>query len=330
MQALGNVCLSLAGILYLIPLQHLLLEFARKRDDGGGAIAGGLILIPMWALLLVGLLLATSRGGFDWLLLQRGALYVLVTAATLALVVVTFLSLVQLGRPTWTARLIYGWPIYVIPPLTGALVAWVLNPGLAAKVSPAFIRVPWTVLAGISLCAVTGSLGYRIVKLTGSRVMQVIHTLGTDRDLERRNLALVPTLEPERDFADLLSLANSFNSAEVRALATARLRTHPQFVDALVIALGETDPSKALDFIAGAEFSAAELQRLAEPARAAMFRLSKKVHEELRYTPAARQKLLRRWGQQVYRGIATRFALTELDFNPAIAAFDGAFVPDPS
>lgn len=87
MQTFGNLCLSLAAILDLIPLQHLLIEIARKRDDGGAAIAGILVLGPMWLLLLVGMILATAQGGFDGLPLRRGLHHALIIAATLALAV---------------------------------------------------------------------------------------------------------------------------------------------------------------------------------------------------------------------------------------------------
>jgi hypothetical protein len=92
MQALGNICLSLAGAIYLLPLQHLLLEYSRKKDDGGGAIAALIILTPMWLLLLAALLVATAKGGFDGIPVRRSFLPALVIAATLALAVVTFVS----------------------------------------------------------------------------------------------------------------------------------------------------------------------------------------------------------------------------------------------
>ena len=60
-QTAGNVCVGLAAVLYILPLQLLLWELSRKRDKGAGMILGILILVPMWLL---------HRAG-RWRLLRR-------------------------------------------------------------------------------------------------------------------------------------------------------------------------------------------------------------------------------------------------------------------
>ena len=77
LQTIGNIGIGIAALLYALPLQYLLLELSRKRDDGGGALAGVLILVPMWLLLMAALLCVTASGGFDWLRLNSGWRYAL-------------------------------------------------------------------------------------------------------------------------------------------------------------------------------------------------------------------------------------------------------------
>lgn len=66
LQTVGNVGVGLAALIYVLPLQLLLFEVRRKRDEGGsGVFAGLLLIVPMWLLLLVGLGCVSSSGGFD-------------------------------------------------------------------------------------------------------------------------------------------------------------------------------------------------------------------------------------------------------------------------
>lgn len=328
MQLLGNICVSLAGAIYLFPLQHLLLEYSRKKEDGGGAIAALIILAPMWLLLLVGLLLATSQGGFDVIPVRRGLVHGLVVAAVLALAVVTFVSFTCLNRPSWGMRLTLGLPVYLIPPLTILLIAAVLNPGVAGRIPPGFVRGPWLFLAGLSLVGCVAYLGFGAIRRVHREVSSVAFSTTNNRDVERRQLATIATLDAQRDFLELLGYSDEFHSTTVRSLAHERLRAHPRFLDALRDALHERDPHNALEYVGGTELSADECTTLAPAVEHAMLTVNERIHAELRYTPKDRLKLIRRWGRLLYQQIARKFSATGTDFGPAIAGFDQAFIPD--
>lgn len=328
MQTVGNLCLSLAALLYLFPLQYLALEMSRKKDDGGGAIAGIIILAPMWLLLLAGLLIATSRGGFDVLPLKRGAIYPLVIGGTLALAVLTFISLNALWRPTWGVRLLLGWEFLLIPLLTLIIAASALHPGLGDRLPLGGLRWMWIGLAALSLAGGVAYLGYAGVRAGARQVRAVAHGLGSDRALETEHLAKVGSLDPQRDFSGLLGYTTHFYSDEVRALAVARLRTHLALAEAVMPDLQASDPLKALEFLSRVELTAAERTRLAGPVRDAMFALADRVHRELRYTPPRRLKYMRRLGGETCRALASQFSGYGIDFAPALDAFERAFIPD--
>ena len=81
-QTLGNICAGLATLIFLLPLQHLLSDYARKEVSHNQWVTPALfILIPLWLLLMGALLCVTSSGGFDWLRLGRPALYAFTVAA---------------------------------------------------------------------------------------------------------------------------------------------------------------------------------------------------------------------------------------------------------
>jgi hypothetical protein len=329
MQIFGNLCISLAALIYLLPLQHLLLEFARKRDDGGGAIAGMMILGPMWLLLLAGVLAAAAHGGFNGLPVRRGLpLYATIIAATIALAVVTFISFACLNRPTWTVRLTLGLPIYVIPPLTIALVAIALNPGLGARLPLAAVRLPWMVIAGLSLVGCVGYLGFAATRRVTGAVAQAIHSAGGTKEFDAKVRAQLPTLDPDRDFAELLKYAADAGSAEIRAMATARLRASPRLTDHIAEALMQSDPTKPITFLAETDLSQEEKRQLAQPLYQAMQGYGEYIHQRLHYYPKEWKQEVRAWGRSTYPRVASKFSGNNPDFSGLPAEFDQAFVPN--
>jgi hypothetical protein len=90
-QIIGNICVGLASIVFLFPLQNLMWDYARKNLNNDSWTTPLLyILIPVWLLLMGALLCVTASGGFDWLRLGRPALYALTVGAALSLAAVTF------------------------------------------------------------------------------------------------------------------------------------------------------------------------------------------------------------------------------------------------
>jgi hypothetical protein len=326
MQTIGNLCLTLAGIIYLLPLQHLLLEVARKRDDGGAAIAGILVLGPMWLLLLVGMILATAQGGFDVLPLRRGLQHALIIAVTLALAVATFVSFTAHFRTGWGTRLTLGLPIYLVPLITLALVALVLNPGLAARFPVGAVRIPWLVLGCLSLAGCVLYVGFAAARRTAGAAAQIAHTAGNNSKVEADVLARIPTLDPELEFFSLLSNAAHGSSPEIRASATERLRTHPGLMPRLIEELGKSDPTTAITFAATTELAAEERRELARPLHAAMENYGAHIHDRLRFYPKDWLRQQRAWGRETYPKINSKFAGTGVDFASLPGAFDQAFI----
>lgn len=330
MHVFGNISLILAGLIYLLPLQVLALEMSRKKDDGGGAVAALLILAPMWLLLLTAVVIATSRGAFDVLPLGRSWLYLLVICGTLALGVLTFVSLNALHRPTWNVRLLLGWEVYLVPLLTILVAACALNPALAAKLPVAALRWSWITLAGLAIAGGLVQIGATAVRAGWRQAQGAVHSFGSDSALRAEHLSKVNSLDPEKGFFELIGYTTHFYSNEVRAAALSRARRHPELVDATNEAFRHAEPLKALEFLRGIELSEDERRQLAAPARDAIFRLADLVHRELRYTPRDRLRFTRTLGGETCRDVAGRFAGCGVDFAPALEAFEHAFTPDAS
>lgn len=145
LQTIGNVCAGLATLIFLWPLQRFLWEWARREASNDQWVAPALYtLVPLWGLLMVGLLCVTASGGFDWMRLGRPALYALTIAAALALAVVSFVFIALYIRPGFTPRALYSPVLYFVTFSTVLLVVLSLNQKLLPGISTMWLLRPWT------------------------------------------------------------------------------------------------------------------------------------------------------------------------------------------
>ena len=327
----GNVCIGLATLIYVLPVQVLLLELRRKRG-GDGSILGGVlaaigILVPMWLLMIAALLCVTAVGGLAWLPLTGGGLYTFSVLALLAMAVVSFARFETVPNASRVTRLIADSFIHLFPLATILLVASTLNPGLAPGITIPFVKLIWLVCAGFSLLLCGGYLVYRIASAGISRVRSFVIRLGPHGPSNAELIALVATLDPQRDFTELLRRASRNERRSVRDAATARLRTNPGFVENLATALNARNPHAAVEFLPTAALSSTEKMLLARPTHTAIESLINDIPAP-NYMPSNRRKQLLRWGRKTIPGIAKKFSGTDVDFEQVLASFEYALRPD--
>ena len=333
-QTIGNVCVAIAALIFLLPLQHLLWDSARKHVSNDQWVTPALIvLIPLWLVLMGALLCVTASGGFQWLrvlcaTISGGAEWfrfflrpvLLTIAATLALGVVSFVFVGLYSRPGFLPRIIFCPPIYLLPLVTMLLVLLSLNPKLDLVIPLPVFRFSWTIFAALSLTGCLGFGGYQLVRWS-------VNTAGTlarqisDGPATPRKLTEIATLDPQNDFTSLLFLADQHESREVREAAIARLRSHPKFLETLIAELNSGHVEPAVAFLHSATLSPAEQARLARPARKAMQRWVSAIPAP-NYTTKQRMKQLRDWGTEMFGVLVKKFAATDVDFAPVVADFN--------
>lgn len=320
-QIIGNVCASLATIVFLFPLQKLLSNYASKYvSTNDWATPALYILIPLWLLLMGALLCVTITGGFDWLRLGRTTLYVLTVAAALALATVSFVFIALYIRPGFTPRLLYTPVIYLVPLATVLLVILSLNQKLVPGIPMQWLRWPWTIFAALSLVACVAFFGYQIFRLGVGGVTGIAHRIANPGPSSADVLARIATLDPEKNFTDLLQRANRHESREVREAATARLRSNPNFLERLSTELETGYVEPAVVFVRTATLTPAEQTRLAHPTCTAMQRWVDRIPAP-NYTTKKNLKDLRSWGTEMFRILPEKFASTGVDFTPVIEEF---------
>jgi hypothetical protein len=233
-QIIGDVCVALAALVFLLPLQNLLWDYAERHLSDDRWVTPILAaLIPLWLLLLVALLCVTHTGGFDWLRLGRPALYALTVGAGLSLGVVTFVFIGLYIRPGFTPRFLYTPVIYLVPLATGLLVILSLNQKPGTGIPIEWLRWPWTLFTALCLLVCAGFIGHRLVNSGFSGMAEFAHRVMNARDTTPEHLATIASLDPQRDFSELLNRARGVFPSAVRQAATERLRSNPAFVEAL-------------------------------------------------------------------------------------------------
>ncbi len=320
-QTTGNICVALAALIFLLPLQNLLSDYARKHLSNSEWVTPALtILIPLWLVLMVALLCATASGGFDWLRLGRPALYTLTVAATLALAAVSFVLIGLYIRPGFTPSAIYSPPLYLVHFATMLVVVLSVNPKLTLGFSPQVIRLPWSIFAALSLVVGVGFGGYWLVHTGFGTMAGIAHRLRNPGPSAKEILTQISTLDPGKDFDDLIGRATRYDRPEVREAATARLRSNPKFVEQLSTALKSGHIEPAVEFLYSATLSPTEKARLAGPALRAMHRWVGDA-PAANYTTKENLKRLRSWGTEMFRVLTEKFAGTGVDFTQAIEDF---------
>jgi len=320
-QIIGNICVAVATIIFLFPLQHLLSDYARKEVSHDQWVKPALfLLIPLWLLLMGALLCVTASGGFDWLRLGRPALYALTVAATLALAAVTFVFVALYIRPGFTPRGLYSPVIYLIHFATVLLVVLSLNQKLVPGIPTQWLRLPWTIFAALSLVVCVGFFGYWIVRTGAGGVMRIAYRIRNPGPSSGEMLAQISTLDPETNFEDLLRRASRYERRELREAATARLRSHPKFLERLSTELETGYVEPAVSFLRDTALTPAEQTRFARPARKAMQSWVARIPPP-NCTTKKNLKELRLWGTEMFRVLSEKFASTGVDFAPVFADF---------
>lgn len=321
-QVIGNVCAALAAVVLLWPLQRMLTEYASLHlSDDRWAMPALYSLVPLWMLLLVALLCVAASGGFDWLRLGRPVLYGLSAAAAFALAAATFVFVALYIRPGMSPRALYFPFICVVPLATMLLVVLSLNPGLTSGSAPAWLRVPWAVFAALSLAGCAVFAGHWLIRdgVAGIAVfaLRVAHLGGSSQE----ELAKIAAMDPEQDFESLLWRANRDAATDAREAATARLRSHPRFLERLANELESGHVEPAVAFVRDAQLSASELKQLARPSLRAMDRWVNRIPAP-NYTTAKHLRDLRRWGTETFRVLKEKLAGTGVDFAPLLEEFE--------
>lgn len=314
-QVIGSISAGAGTLLLLLRLQPFLSEWARKETSSDRWVTPAwYILAPVWVLMMVALLCMTASGGFDWLRVGRGKLYLLTVAAAFALAMASYLFIGLYLRPGFTPRVLYSPFPYLILFSTLLLVVGSLNQRLVPGISVQWLLRPWTWLTALSLVGSLVFSGHWIANNGGRGLSAIAMRLIVLLPATGEELAQVDRLDPKGDFEGLLRRATRDEKPAVRAAATARLRSDPEFLERLAGMLDSGYADVALSFVRDAELTPAEKARLARPALNALGRWVNSAPAP-NFTTSDHLRRTRRFGDELFRVLPEQFAGNGVDFT---------------
>jgi hypothetical protein len=327
MTILGNICLALAALIYALPLQLLMHDVAHKKNDGGGVWGAIILLAPLGILLVIAMMLATARGGFDWLPIRRGPQYLLVFASGVAIAVLLFFSFMgKLEHPNHlplAARPFLNWAVYVFPLLLMAFAFLTLNPSLGSKIPVLAYRVPIAIIGVASLLACAGMIAQWIAYNQQQQIARMERAVADGNERDRGILERVQSLNPTNDFPELLGFANRFENETIRKVAIQKARSHPQFDAELAKVLQNGWAEKGLVYLDACDVSEPERKALAEPVRAAILVLAADARDAIERTHTFYADQFD-WNTRIILSMADKFQGAGVDYAPAIREFRAA------
>ena len=325
MTILGNILLSLASFLYLVPLQILLRKpIVTTGNDSVGVVLFVFVTVPFWLMLFLNWCILLTRGRFDWFGGGRGWQFSVILLTWLALTVVTSLAAMLRGdsRIFWALRPLMPWGIYLLPLFALVATLLMLNPSLSPTVPALATRLTLAVCGALALGSSFGMIAEWIV---GSQ-KKASAAIERDAEFQENNIrsivAEVEALDPIKDLGPLLrhSANNSFEAP--RKLAQKKISTHPHLQEELALRLTNQWSTAALGFLELSD--PPDAAALAVPVRTALESLAPWIHGELeRSTGFWPESYV--WETKMALAAADKFARYGIDYVPAVRALRAAF-----
>lgn len=253
---IANLLAGLAlGVATLSGLALMAIGLSSDSGRDGGRLLGSMMAaLPFAVALLVAGAVAVARGGFDMLGLPRPATCALVLLALLCAAVLTLFSaamrLERASQVPWAMLPLRGWLHLPWPPLLLGLLAWALWPTLFPAGLAALGRPLALVLGGVSLVACALMLVQWAQVSQQAAVDRVQAAQERDQQRDEWIRAQVIAADVSRDLVSLMNQTSRWETPDIRALALAKARSHPQLTQALTEMLRGPWRDHAFTFLA--------------------------------------------------------------------------------
>jgi hypothetical protein len=284
MNLFGNLALGFAAFVYLIPLQ---ITLRQPTPPGHAGLGTAFALVAFMGLLWVSLLSAwcvlVAQGGLAWIGGGRPLQFLAMFSGWLALVAVTTLSVFLRGdtQLPLALRPFMPWAIYVVPALLLGATALLLNPEMIVR--PQLFTAGRFALGFCGALALASAMGiaaeYAVQRQRQITRQQHLDPANREKHI-RRLVREVDSLDPQRDFAQLLLHVGPDRFSEPEQLAARKILSHPHLNDALGEILVSAEPSEALKYLGN--YSPPNVEALAGPVRHAILNTASRIRREIR------------------------------------------------
>jgi hypothetical protein len=245
--------------------------------------------LPMFVLFTGAYCVLTASGKLDWLGWSRTAQYSFVALSCLALTAIMAAAAAVHGSNLhdlpWTLRAVATWAAIVVPAALAAIgFLWLNSTATRGNtLARAFVGMSTAGIAAVGIALVVQFVS--VAASTAQQDQLKIETLERkSAEEDSQNLTEARAADPEKDFVNLLALANRYHTAETRKIALQKiLSTGPMLTPKLTEALqSEMDYRLAMRFLRDNEVP--DPAAVATPVRDAILLSAKLVRDgSLRY-----------------------------------------------
>jgi hypothetical protein len=321
---IGNICLGLASLIYLLFLGALSMEIGTSKPDMSGIIIFPVLSLALFILLTTAFCAVAGEGKLDWIGWPRGAQYFSVIVSCLTLTIIIGFSVVLGKEPAsqipWAIRPFIPWSPLVLPPVLIAVALLFLNKDLGTSV--VWLRGAFAFLCGVGLLTGLGLLGEAFYWNQQRAAQEIVAIQERESDRDRMIMDQVKAADPEKDFGSLLAQTNRFEKPAIRDLALQKILSNSNFTATLAAHLrGQIYFGSALIFLR--DNDPPDKAALAEPVRDAFVLAAQQVRDTMRTEFNPRRSEFISDADEVLV-VADKFASYGVDYVPAIREYRAA------
>ncbi len=301
----------------------------RPDRDGGKTLGAAMLGLGLLGGLLVAYVSALASGGFAGIADQvapaplRWAL--VLAAVTSAAVVATMCATLRSESPgevPWVLLPLRSWAHWIWLPGLVAGAVFGLYPALREALPSRSWQMPLQGLGALSLLLATGLLAQLALSIADHRAVRAQADLDFHARRDASILQQVQQADPQRDFLSLLPQSSRDEVPEIRALAIAKLRSHPDLDGALAGVLRGAFADEAFTFLESNE--PVDARALAPVVREGIVAHARALREQMAGTHTLRPD---DYQYPVLRilAVADRYASYGVDYRPALRQVRDAY-----
>jgi hypothetical protein len=326
MAIFGNILLALATLVFALILSAVYGK-APRGADGGYPMGIVLVYLAFLVCMAIAYILIIAKGGFDWVTPNKITRNLLVGLGLLMAVLTAALSALfkyEPGPVPVVFRVLSGFAPAMIPLLMIAAGFVLLNSGIREATPLALYKWPLVLVFALGVLG-TGTGLFIWIAAESERAASVIESNAADE--ARHNAAFMAEIDScdvTKDVVRILAFTDANHDAALRAHALAKIKSNPEWQQALVYWLENKGALECFTFLASNDVD--DKAMFLKPIDTGILSVVDWVRRSIRDEEHANDLYPDRFSYEVERVLRTvdKFEGLGHDYRPAVRALRAA------